>query len=341
MWANYFEIVPSQKLVLYRYSIEVDPPARGKKLGQIIRLFLSLPEYSEFRDGIVTDFRSTLVSQRQLLNISPEKAIQYQIQYQAEGEDEPRANAKSYRLRVRGDSIFTVSKLIDYLNSTDVNTTYAEKLPVLQALNIFLGHYAKSSPTVATVGNSKSFSITQATPKQDLGAGLSALRGFFSSVRLATCRILANVNVSHGTFYDAIPLDMLITKYRASNNSKLQSFLKRVRVKVTHIVEKENKTGESIPRVKTIYGLASKDDGHGLVNPPLVKSFGAGPEDVKFFLNDSTGAPSSSSTGQAAGISSSEKKGRVSNGGGYISVSHFFKTGICSTNIPLYVFVTK
>lgn len=315
LWTNYFEIIPSQELVLYRYNVAVNPPATGKKLSQIIKLFLNLPEYGELRNDIVTDFKSTLVSRRQILNISCIAAIQYQ----AELEDQPRANAPSYQLRVQETGIFTVSELLNYLNSTDVNAPYADKLPVLQALNIFLSHYAKSSPTVATIGSSKSFSITQANRGHDLGDGLSALRGFFSSVRLATCRILVNVNVSHGAFYDAIPLDALIRKYGAGNKSKLQSFLKRVRVKVTHLAEKRNKAGESIPRVKTIYGLASKDDGHGLDHPPLVKSFGAGPKDVKFFLNDSVSPP----------------------GGKYISITEYFSTCICSNTISLYVFLTK
>ena len=96
-----------------------------------------------------------------------------------EGEDEPRANAQTHRLRVEETATLTVSELTNYLISTNINTAYADKLPVLQALNIFLGHYAKSSPAVATVGSSKSFSLTQDTPKWDLGAGLTALRGFF------------------------------------------------------------------------------------------------------------------------------------------------------------------
>lgn len=50
---------------------------------------------------------------------------------------------------------------------------------------------------------------------------------------------------------------------------------------MTHLAEKKSKAGESIPRVKTIYGLASKDDGHGLDHPPLVRSFGAGPKDCR------------------------------------------------------------
>lgn len=352
LWTNYFEITPSEKLVLYRYNVAVQPAATGKKLSQIISLLLSLPEYGNFRDDIVTDFRSTLISRRELSNISSDTAIQYQ----AEGEDQPRPHAPSYQLRVQQTGIFMVSELTTYLNSTNVNTTYADKLPVLHALNIFLGHYAKSSPAVATIGGSKSFSITRATP-YELGAGLSAIRGFFSSIRVATCRILVNVNVSHGTFYDAIPLAMLIKRHQANQDSKLrlQSFLKRVRVRVTHLEVKKNIAGESIPRVKTIYGLASKDDGHGLDRPPLVSEFGAGPKDVRFFLNDSTEAPSSSCTNQATGSLSSKYKGKgteggasslgpgqnVFQGGKYISVYEFFKSGICSRTAPLYVFVTK
>lgn len=275
LWTNYFEITPSEKLVLYRYNVAVQPAATGKRLSQIIRLLMSLPEYGNFRDDIVTDFRSTLISRRELPNISSDAAIQYQ----AEGEDQPRAHAPSYQLRVQQTGTFIVSELTTYLNSTNVNTTYADKLPVLQALNIFLGHYAKSSPAIATIGGSKSFSITRATP-YELGAGLSAIGGFFSSIRVATCRTLVNVNVSHGTFYDAIPLESLIKRHQANKDNKdnklrLQSFLKRVRVRVTHLAAKKNIAGESIPRVKTIYGLASKDDGHGLDRPPLVRGFGA------------------------------------------------------------------
>lgn len=213
LWTNYIEIIQSQKLALYRYNNAVQPAATGKRLSRMIRLLLSLLEYGDFRDNIVKDFRSTLVSRRELLSINSDAAIHYQ----AEGEDQPRANAPSYQLRVQETGIFTVSEFIIYLNSTDVNTTYAQKLPVLQPLNIFLGYFAKPSPTFATVGISKSFSIIQAAPKQDLVKGLSALLGFFSIIRLATCRILVNVNVSHGTFYDAIPLGNLIEKYGVSN----------------------------------------------------------------------------------------------------------------------------
>ena len=335
-------MIPSPNLLLYRYNVDVQPAAAGKKLNQIIRLVLELPEYREFRNDIVTDFKSTLVSRRRL---SPDTAGTA-IQYRAEREDEPRDKAPTYRIRVEETGTLTVAELTDHLTSTNVNTAYADKLPILQALNIFLGHYAKSSPTISTVGSSKSFSLAQNSPSRDLGAGLTALRGFFSSVRVATCRILVNVNVSHGAFYDPVPLEQLINRYgsaHAFNRVKLQAFLKRVRVRVTHLGEKKNKAGESIARVKTIFGLANQNDGHGLPHPPRVSKFGAGPKEVEFFLNDS-GAPSSSSTSQAAATPGSKKKGKgkkggessqgpgqdVAEGGRYISVYDFFRTGMYS-----------
>jgi eukaryotic translation initiation factor 2C len=59
----------------------------------------------------------------------------------------------------------------------------------------------------------KSFSLSQTTETADLGAGLEVIPGFFSSVRLATCRILVNINVRHDAFYRADPLPSLMMSY--------------------------------------------------------------------------------------------------------------------------------
>ena len=341
LWANYFELIPNPDLVLYRYNVSVAPEAKGKLLSQIIRLLLGLPEYANFQRDIVTDFKSTLISHRRF-NPDMREAT---IQYRSEGEDEPPLRVKTYQVRVEETGTFTVSDLSDYLASTNMSTTYTEKLPMLQALNIFLGHYAKSSPAVATVGSSKSFSLTQASPKWDLGAGLFALRGFFSSVRVAACRILVNINVSHGAFYDAIPLDQLIHRYGSANQFnrvKLQKFLARLRVRLIHLKEKKNRAGEVIPKVKTICGLANRNDGHGLEHPPRVLDLGAGPKDVEFFLDDSPKEPPSSNPSQDVGTSGGKKKAKgnpkntpgrapgrgVAQAGRYISVYDFFKISI-------------
>ncbi len=111
-------------------------------------------------------------------------------------------------------------------------------------------------------------------------------------------------------------------------------------------------TSEFVPRVKTIFGLAVKGDGQKLQHPPQFANqfFGAGPENVAFFLDNSPGAPSSASTGQGAGTTGSKKKGKgskgsapshgpgqvIAQGGRYISVYEFFKSGICPITASHY-----
>jgi hypothetical protein len=72
----------------------------------------------------------------------------------------------------------------------------------MQALNIFLNHYAKSANNLAMIGSTKSFSLNQNAVRGDLGSGLEVIRGFFSSVRIATCTQVVIVDsVLH---YDAV-----------------------------------------------------------------------------------------------------------------------------------------
>ena len=158
---------------------------------------------------MVTDFKSTLISRRKLEIVTPE----FSIKYRAENEDEPRASATTYRNRLQHTGTLAVAELTEFLTSTDLNSHYGDKLPMIQALNILRDNYAKSTPDIAATGSSKSLSLDVNASKRELCAGLTALRGFFSSVRVATCRILVNVNVTHGAFYDPIPLDQLIQKY--------------------------------------------------------------------------------------------------------------------------------
>ena len=282
LWANYFTVVPNPALVLYRYEVAVRPEVKGRKLFHIFELLFELDAFTRLQGDIVTDYKSTIVSCRKL------GAATFKVTYRSDGEDDPLPNAQIYQVRLEPKGTFQVSDLTDYLSSTSVNTAYADKLEVVQALNIFLRHHAKSHPTISTVGGSKCFSLSQQTPQTDLGAGLNSLRGFFSSIRVAACRILVNVNVSHGAFFDAMPLDKWMAKWGAANQSnwvKLHSILKGLRVKVTHLKEKRNRAGQPIPRIKTICGIATKDDGYTLGHPPKVKAFGAGAKDVEFLYD--------------------------------------------------------
>ncbi|KAF2491439.1 putative RNA interference and gene silencing protein [Lophium mytilinum] len=328
LWANYVEMVPPPELTLYRYDMAVSPSAAGKKLTQIVRLLLETETMAQFRSDVITDFKSTLLSRRKLASDD----FIVRVRYRVEDHDEPREGATQYQVRVQYTTALSTAQLVNYLESTDISERLHDVQPLVQALNIFLNHYAKSTGNLATIGASKTFSLGPSAAKWDLGAGLTALRGFFSSVRLATCRILVNVNVSHGAFYDAIPLEQLITKYGAAHNNskgKLAKFLEKVRIRTTHLPEKKNKAGQVIHRMKTIFGLANRNDGHGLPHPPRVREYGAGPKDVEFWL-DSPAQSSSSSTAAKGDGKKKGKKGAASgapqpaSGGRYISVYDFF-----------------
>ncbi|KAH7112376.1 RNA interference and gene silencing protein, partial [Dactylonectria macrodidyma] len=323
LWANYVVLTASPELVLHRYDVSVAPAAVGKKLTQITRLLLETPELAPYADEVVTDFKSTLISRRKF----DDQTIV--IQYQAECEEEARPGATQYRVQLLLTNRLAAAELTEYLTSTDLSARFAEKLPMIQALNIFLNHYAKSSGNLATIGSSKSFSLSQQSHTSNLGHCLMAVRGFFTSVRAATARVLVNINVSYGAFYQEGPLDQFILRFGDQKGLfKLEAYLRRLRIRITHLTEKKNNKGGAIPRIKTIIGLAGKNDGHGLAHPPKVGAFGAGPKDVEFWL-DASPPQQSSSSGRVA----------ASGGGQYISVyDYFFKTygiGIADSHLPV------
>lgn len=139
-----------------------------------------------------------------------------------------------------------------------------------------------------------------------------------------------NVQVKNTPCYQPIRLDNLIQEFlneRSHGLLNLDKFLKRLRVRITHIVRK-NKSGKEIPRVKVISGIATPKDGGDQPNPPCVTKYVATADQVKFFLN------SEGSEAPPAGGNKKGKKGKGPGGkpgdappsdGKYISVAEFFK----------------
>ncbi|KAK4232690.1 hypothetical protein C8A03DRAFT_39722, partial [Achaetomium macrosporum] len=321
-------------LALYQYALSVSPSASGRKLTQIIRLLLKAPELAEFQQDIVSDFKSTCISRQKL----PQDDMNIAITYRAEGEDEPRQGAPSYEVRILYTNTLSVGELTEYLTSTDLAASYGNKQALIQAFNIFLNHYTKSQDNLRTIGTARAFSLRPDTAKWDLGGGLTAIRGFFASVRAATCRILVNVNVTHAAFYNDGPLGQLIVAFnyqRRGGKTRLASFLKRVRVRTIHLREKKNKFSEVIYRAKTIVGLATPNDGHGLAHPPKVREFGARPKLVEFWLDSGLPVQPGPATEASGSQVKKKKKGRKgedpkipaassSSGGRYISIYDYF-----------------
>jgi eukaryotic translation initiation factor 2C len=333
LWTNYFNLYSEKDLELYRYSVAIaaDNSGRvpvGKRAKRVVQLLLE-EHFLPHGHSIATDFKSNLISRNEL---DLEKD-EYIVTYRSEEEDVPAPNATQYRCRLQFTGSLTLAELINHLTSSQAGLMFGSKDEILQALNIVMGHHPKAESTIATIAASRHFDMNSSTQdKMSLGAGLQVIRGVFMSVRAATARILVNVQVKNMAFYDEGPLDRLMYAYMSDNGPNvvnLLKFVKRLSIDMTHIV-RMNSRGARVPRIKTIQGFASKDDGRKLSRPPIVPRFGAGAKDVQFFLDNSPGA-SSSQPGPAASGGGKKGKKSVKAGpappptGRYISVFDFFQ----------------
>lgn len=275
----------------------------GKQLARIIELLLAHDDFAKFQNHIVSDFSATLLSTREL----PRNPMVTTLQYHMEGESHVSDRAKHYKITVERTESFDLTYLQQYLESLSTYGAFENKEWFVQALNIFLRHHARTSQDITTLGR-KAFRIDGGADELDFLHCLSALRGFYSSVRLATSRILVNVNISHSTFYmvssrlawrlhnfmdifeeqrgeiDKKTKEQKVTKNPDYNLQNLEIFLQGLRVKICFQVKAEHE-GDLVEdiKVRRINGLAHTDDGRELAYPPEVTSFGAGAKYVKFY----------------------------------------------------------
>lgn len=327
LYANYFELKSVGK-ELFRYHVDImgDSKPTGKKARQVVRLLLD-EHFLQYQNSITTDYRSTLVSRVEL----PNGAGEFDVRYRDEHEDDYPENPKVFRVKCQATGRLNPSDLLDYLTSANASAMFESKAEILQAMNIVLGHQPKTNSSIASVGANRHFALhPDLSETYNLGAGLKVLRGFFVSARAATARLLVNVQVKYIACYQEGPLGTVISDYQRGNSFnvyKLEAFLKRLRVRATHIVKK-NKKGQDVHRMKTIAGLASRADGSSLLQPPKVANHGAGPRDVQFFLSQ----PGQQGQGQGQGEASGKKskkpaKAGPAPAGKYISVADFFRQG--------------
>ena len=322
LWTNYFELTGYVDLVLHRYSIAVAPDRNGKKpsgkkLKRIIQILLE--EHLD-RSGLetVTDFKSNILSKQAL-----ELREDYDVAYRNEEEEDTPPNPTIYQVKLHQTAVLSASELLDYVTSTRITALFGSKEELIQALNIVLGYYPKAASSIANIGANRHYSITNTSNTFNLGAGLRAIRGFFTSVRVATARVLVNVQVKNAAFYNEGPLDGLMQVFLREdgpNKLRLENFLRKLSVHVTHIVRR-GRGGRVVPRMKQISALARAGDGSQLSKPPIIPNFGAGPKDVKFFLAVSEQSPPVGKAKVGKGDEGAAASGQ------YISVYDFFRQG--------------
>ncbi|KAJ5295954.1 hypothetical protein PENANT_c001G04239 [Penicillium antarcticum] len=171
---------------------------------------------------------------------------------------------------------------------------------VLRVLNIVMSAHPYKDPGIyiSGKGRTKFFRMGPGKEVESMGGGVEAARGYYSSVRFGTGKILLNLNVNHGSFYRPIPLSTLIKEYMSvfgEDRDHLGRYLKGLKIYVTHLPKREDAFGKKQYVIKSILGVATPQDGKVKgANPkelPRVKRLASSPGNVEFFMNQE-GRPS-------------------------------------------------
>ncbi|KAH8725031.1 ribonuclease H-like domain-containing protein [Phaeosphaeriaceae sp. PMI808] len=248
LYTNYFELKGiNPKMDLYHNEI---PKAKKKRLVEILLRtapFAGLP--------VASDWAQLLVTPQKVPIDKPRASFKLEW-YPADGEPLPAQNPNESERIKQSRRRNTHNALVELIGTVSVqellkdlaqNTSnYPLKLETIQALNVIMTHGPSSILNMAAAGGNKFYPFGSHPQVQcaDLGGGLQALRGYFSSVRTSVNRILVNVNVATGAFYKPGPLLDVMREFTGgsppSNDfqyRKMSLFVRKLRFETNYIVD--------------------------------------------------------------------------------------------------------
>ena len=139
-----------------------------------------------------------------------------------------------------------------------------DPLPLISALNLVLQQHPAN--TGIRVGRNRYFFPASDMEKIELGLGVEAWKGFFTSCRPTYKQLLVNVNVCMTAFYSPGNLaDAIMAFDRSSKGGMPQKFAQGIKVTTTHLGYKMRKPLKRItgqPANKTFF----EHDTHGKVS---------------------------------------------------------------------------
>ena len=282
---NYLSVTLASKKELFKYDVTIEPvstkmPALKniRKRRQLYKiLFEGERDFQVLKDGFATDYAKILITYGRLYKQSrPHK--QYQVVYRNELEgprddnEGTQPDERKYRVIVTCSGMVPISELIRYIESKPNDpSNFDARLEAIQAMNIIVAGSPNKDDTIFQAGQNKFFQYPGGSPdrsfspvygSRDLGDGLIAVRGYYSSIRTSTSRILLNMNAQCSAFYPEINLLNLMhrsaggppTPYRKC--SELEAFIRRLRV----CTEQTTREGKKVTRQKTVWGFSHKHE---------------------------------------------------------------------------------
>ncbi|GAB7363813.1 hypothetical protein MBLNU230_g4379t1 [Neophaeotheca triangularis] len=223
--------------------------SKGKKRELVEKLL----EHQIFTGkNLATDYANTIVSTEQL-DLGAKSQFKVKVtpgHTRDDGDDsnipdfvrEARArNTKEVTIALK-DS-FSLRHIVEYLRMSSAGAEFTGRVDVINLLNIIMCKQPNADRRITAVGGNKFYPINGHPLMEDfnLGSGLLALRGYYSSVRPTIGRLLVNLNVTSGAFYKPMPLLDLLREAKLPNSDaeKFITFLK--------VNAKYTKDGQSEP----------------------------------------------------------------------------------------------
>ncbi|RKK83127.1 hypothetical protein BFJ69_g2669 [Fusarium oxysporum] len=277
---------------------------KGRKFYLVIKEALNELSKKDKNLLLATEFKSQLISLRKL-NLEQNNTIRFKMP-SSEGSEK----TDVFEVVFNGPVEARVDEMLKYVNSktgasddgSDPSQamTYPKFPDVIDALNVIFGFGPRSKlDEISAVGSSRFFAFGSESRRNEVILGrlraLKAARGYFQSVRLATGRLLLNVNVTHGvfkidgpcaTFFDGFGVHATPSPEMARKLKLLNRFLPKTRVWI-----KTKYGSKEVRRSKAIHGLVSIRDINKQCRDKTPKfrhgtDFVVGPGDVSFWLED-------------------------------------------------------
>ncbi|KAI5793057.1 Piwi domain-containing protein [Geopyxis carbonaria] len=246
----------------------MDPEVKNKrKRRRLFDILETHPGFSEYAKKTASDYGKMIVS---MIPLNPKAGagsdglkidrLEITVIY-TERDDAPviEEDRNKYKFIIQRVANVHPQDLDEYVagNIPDYNPDQA-----IQALNIILAKFPSRSGTMVAVGKKKFFVLSDDAGLQyPLGAGLIALKGFYTSVRPSVGNMLCNLNVCTTAFYKEGSLARIIREflgighggYHPKMHGKLKSYLRHLRVTICYL---ENSKGEKKPRGRTITAVS-------------------------------------------------------------------------------------
>jgi eukaryotic translation initiation factor 2C len=285
---------------LYRYTVtfadnKMPKLKKRRAMEQILAfpVFKDVTRASDFATNIVT---TSEISEEFVNNKKHEVVLPPKGSTTVPGAVDDSAQEHVKAARARNTVVFrferalslNVRDLIAHINSTSAGAHYAGQQQLVQMLNIIMCKHSNEAASVAKLPGNKFY------PQQgllgvnnhphvdfeELAGGLVALRGYYSSVRCATGRILLNLNVTSGAFYQTVSVINLLSRFGNRDLEQQEIFVRKLKV----LYERPGKT--PVKSEKTIIGFAKTPN---MKAPKFeVKRFGNARE-VQFEYEDRSG----------------------------------------------------